>query len=105
MWCFSENVIDFEMLSNQLLGRPHVDVTLRVSGFFRNAFPNVMELYDAAIQALANYDEAPEINSIRTHIEQQTRIAGGMSVEDANRQASYAYLAANPKLMARDCKA
>ena len=94
----SHRVIDFEILSNQLLGRPRVDVTLRVSGFFRDAFPNVMKLYDAAIQALAAYDEAPEINSIRAHIEQQTEtlISDGMSAEDAKQQASYRVFGSKP---------
>ncbi|PWQ95557.1 cobaltochelatase subunit CobN [Leucothrix arctica] len=94
----SHRVIDFEILSNQLLGRPRVDVTLRVSGFFRDAFPNVIKLYDAAIQALAAYDEAPEINSIRAHIEQQTKtlISDGMSVEDAKQQASYRVFGSKP---------
>ena len=94
----SHRVIDFEILSNQLLGRPHVDVTLRVSGFFRDAFPNVMKLYDAATQALATYDEAPEINSIRAHIEQQTEtlVTDGMSADDAKQQASYRVFGSKP---------
>ena len=94
----SHRVIDFEILSNQLLGRPRVDVTLRVSGFFRDAFPNVMKLYDAAIQALANYDEAPEINTIRGHIEEQTAAleAEGMAKETASRQASYRVFGSKP---------
>jgi len=94
----SHRVIDFEILSNQLLGRPRVDVTLRVSGFFRDAFPNVMKLYDAAIQALANYDEMLEINTIRAHIEQQTNmlIADGMSADDASCQASYRVFGSKP---------
>ena len=51
----------------------------------------MMKLYDAAIQALANYDEAPEINTIRGHIEEQiaTLEAEGMDKETASRQASY----------------
>jgi cobaltochelatase CobN len=77
-----ESVINFEILSNQLLVRPRVDVALRVSGFFRNALPNVIKLYDAAIQALATYDEAPEINSIRAHTESGDSFAATQSAMD-----------------------
>ena len=37
--------------------RPRIDVTLRVSGFFRDAFANLMHLFDAAVQAVAELDE------------------------------------------------
>ena len=86
------------------MGRPRVDVTLRVSGFFRDAFPNVMKLYDAAIQALANYDEAPEINTIRGHIEEQTAAleAQGMDKETAKRVI--VCLVASREPMAQVCK-
>ena len=60
----SQRVIDFEIISRMLLGRPRVDVTLRVSGFFRDAFPNVMKLYDAAIQALAKYEDKYQLRPL-----------------------------------------
>src|SRR5690606_12704025 len=53
----SQRVVDFEIMPAMLLGRPRVDVTLRVSGFFRDAFPNVIKLFDAAVLALAEFDE------------------------------------------------
>ena len=48
--------------------RPRIDVTLRVSGFFRDAFANVMHLFDAAVQAVAELDEPEDVNPIRARV-------------------------------------
>lgn len=94
----SQRVVDFEIVPAQLLGRPRVDVTLRVSGFFRDAFPNVMRLYDAAVVALAEFEEPGDGNSIRQHIQQTRRQLqqAGMSEADAFRQASYRVFGSKP---------
>ena len=49
----SNRVVGFEMLPASVLGRPRVDVTLRVSGFFRDAFPAQIDLVDSAVRAIA----------------------------------------------------
>jgi cobaltochelatase CobN len=49
------------------LGRPRIDVTVRISGFFRDAFPHVIALLDDAIAAVAGLDEPPESNYVRAH--------------------------------------
>ena len=87
----SQRVVDVELVPCMLLGRPRVDVTLRVSGFFRDAFPNVMKLYDRAVQALADYDEPGQQNTVQQHIRarEQQLIADGLAPEQAKRQASY----------------
>ncbi|MGB2180628.1 MAG: cobaltochelatase subunit CobN, partial [Pseudomonadales bacterium] len=94
----SQRVIDFEIIPAMQLGRPRVDVTLRVSGFFRDAFPNVMKLYDAAVLALANYDEPGTGNTIRQHIErrQQELENTGLSSAQARRQAAYRVYGSKP---------
>ncbi|GGK68236.1 cobaltochelatase subunit CobN [Amphritea balenae] len=94
----SNRVVDFEVISSQLLGRPRVDVTLRVSGFFRDAFPNVMKLYDAAVQAIAALEEPGNGNTIQFNIQQrqQQLEAQGMSGEDARREASYRVFGSKP---------
>ncbi|WP_432473433.1 cobaltochelatase subunit CobN [Amphritea sp. HPY] len=94
----SNRVVDFEVISSQLLGRPRVDVTLRVSGFFRDAFPNVMKLYDAAVQAIAELDEPGNGNTIQANIQarQDELIASGMAAEEAQRQASYRVFGSKP---------
>jgi len=49
----SGRVAGFEVLGLDLLDRPRVDVTLRVSGFFRDAFPAQIDLFDSATRAVA----------------------------------------------------
>lgn len=94
----SQRVVDVEIIPGMLLGRPRVDVTLRVSGFFRDAFPNVMKLFDSAVQAIAAYDEPGELNSIRAHIEQrQSELqAQGHGLSAAQREASYRVFGSKP---------
>jgi len=49
------------------LGRPRIDVTLRVSGFFRDAFAGLMALFDEAVRSVIALDEPPEHNFVRKH--------------------------------------
>jgi len=69
-----------------------------VSGFFRDAFPNVMKLYDAAVQAIAALEEPGDSNTIARNIEarQQQLQAEGLSAEEAQRQASYRVFGSKP---------
>ena len=94
----SNRVIDFKVISTQLLGRPRVDVTLRVSGFFRDAFPNVMKLFDSAVQAIVAIEEPGNENWIQQHVRArvETLIESGHSPEEAQRQASYRVFGSKP---------
>jgi cobaltochelatase CobN len=58
-------VTGFEVVPSAELGRPRIDVTVRISGFFRDAFPHVIALIDDAITAVAALDE-PD-NYVRAH--------------------------------------
>ena len=70
----SRRVTGFEIVPLAELGRPRIDVTLRISGFFRDAFPHVIALLDDAIGAVAVLDEPPESNYLRAHaLADQTR--------------------------------
>ncbi len=60
----SGRVSGVEVVPLALLDRPRVDVTLRVSGLFRDAFPAQMALFDEAVRAVAGRDEAAEWNSL-----------------------------------------
>ena len=53
----SRRVTGFEVVPHSVLGRPRVDVTLRVSGFFRDAFPQQIALVDSAARAIQELDE------------------------------------------------
>ncbi|QBI55416.1 cobaltochelatase subunit CobN [Streptomonospora litoralis] len=63
----SRRVTGFEIVPPEELGRPRIDVTLRISGFFRDAFPHVIGLVDDAIKAVAELDEPAEQNFPRAH--------------------------------------
>ena len=58
----SDRVTGFEVVPLALLDRPRIDVTLRVSGLFRDVFPTLSQMFGQAITALAARDEAPDWN-------------------------------------------
>ncbi|MDD2876620.1 MAG: cobaltochelatase subunit CobN [Acidiphilium sp.] len=60
----SGRVSGFEVIPLALLDRPRVDVTLRISGLFRDAFETQIALFDAAVRAIASRDEAPDWNPL-----------------------------------------
>lgn len=62
----SDRVSGFEIIPLALLGRPRIDVTLRVSGLFRDVFPGLAQLFEAAVEALALREEALEDNPYLT---------------------------------------
>src|SRR5262249_14717066 len=57
-------------------GRPRIDVTVRISGFFRDAFPHVIALLDDAIAAVADLDDPAELNFVRAHAAADTAAHG-----------------------------
>jgi len=58
----NRRVTGFEIIPHSALGRPRVDVTLRISGFFRDAFPQQIALIDSAARAVMALDEPADIN-------------------------------------------
>jgi cobaltochelatase CobN len=75
----SRRVARLEVIDLDELGRPRIDVTVRISGFFRDAFPHVLALLDDAVQMVAALDEPVEANFVRAHAdpgERQMRIFG-----------------------------
>ncbi|PRW62584.1 cobaltochelatase subunit CobN [Actinopolyspora mortivallis] len=63
----SRRVNGLEVVPLEELGRPRVDVTVRISGFFRDAFPHVVTLLDDAFRLVAELDEPDEWNFVRAH--------------------------------------
>jgi cobaltochelatase CobN len=63
----SERVSGIEVLPITDLDRPRLDVTLRVSGLFRDVFPTLSALFGQAVRALAVRDEAPDWNPYAGH--------------------------------------
>ncbi|MEU7772414.1 cobaltochelatase subunit CobN [Micromonospora taraxaci] len=64
----SRRVTGIEVVPTAELRRPRVDVTVRISGFFRDAFPHVVALLDDAVRRVAALDEPAEENYLRAHV-------------------------------------
>ncbi|MEM6491580.1 MAG: cobaltochelatase subunit CobN, partial [Pseudomonadota bacterium] len=80
----SGRVTGYEILPLDLLGRPRVDVTLRVSGFFRDAFPAQIDLLDRAIRAVGAPDEPADGNPIAARMaEDRTTLAAAGDADPA----------------------
>ncbi|CAG9220922.1 Aerobic cobaltochelatase subunit CobN [Paraburkholderia sabiae] len=94
----SHRVTDFEIMPIAAFDRPRIDVTLRVSGFFRDAFANVMHLFDAAVQAVAELDEPEDVNPVRARVmrERDAWIERGVAPEEARRRAGFRVFSARP---------
>ena len=64
----SRRVSGIELIPLEELGRPRIDVTVRISGFFRDAFPNLIYLLDQSVELVASLDEPTEQNYVVKHL-------------------------------------
>lgn len=94
----SGRVVGFEMMTIAELGRPRVDVTFRVSGFFRDAFPEQIDLIDSAARAVMALDEPEADNpaAARHRSETAALVDGGEQAEAAARRAGARVFGSKP---------
>jgi len=94
----SGRVTGFEILPAAVLDRPRVDVTLRISGFFRDAFPGLIDLFDSAVRAVAALDEPPEANPLAARVaaDRQALEADGVAPDEAALRAGYRVFGSKP---------
>jgi cobaltochelatase CobN len=94
----SRRVVGFEILPATVLDRPRVDVTLRVSGFFRDAFPALIDLFDSAVRAVAELDEPDAINPLaaRVRADASAMTASGAAPATARRRAGFRVFGSKP---------
>jgi len=94
----SGRVAGFEIMPLSILDRPRVDVTLRVSGFFRDAFPAQIDLIDSAARAVAALDEPEALNPLAARVQQDAKamIAAGLPPELAQRRAGFRVFGSKP---------
>ena len=87
----SGNVGGIEVIPSRELKRPRMDVAPRISGFFRDAFPNLVELIDQAVRTVAMLKEPPEINMVRRNVfkDIDTYRQEGLSEDAAFREATF----------------
>jgi cobaltochelatase CobN len=91
-------VTGFAIIPLSELKRPRIDLTLRVSGLFRDAFPTQMDLIDSAIRAIAELDEPDDANPIAANARAMTRAleAKGIASAQARRQATSRVFGSKP---------
>ncbi|AHF84418.1 cobaltochelatase [Rhizobium leguminosarum bv. trifolii WSM1689] len=94
----SRRVTGYEIIPPAMLGRPRVDVTLRISGFFRDAFPEQIALFDKAIRAVGALEEDEADNPIATRMrgEAARLAAAGLDEVSAKRRAGYRLFGSKP---------
>jgi cobaltochelatase CobN len=94
----SGRVIGVEVMPLNVLDRPRVDVTLRISGLFRDAFPAQVELFDDAVRAVAGLDEPDDLNPLRATAlsDAQQLHAAGLPIEVARRRATRRIFGSRP---------
>ncbi|MGY2084087.1 cobaltochelatase subunit CobN [Blastococcus sp. SYSU DS0539] len=65
----SRRVTALEPVPLDELDRPRIDVTVRISGFFRDAFPHVVTMLDDAVTLVAGLDEPADVNFVKAHVD------------------------------------
>jgi cobaltochelatase CobN len=78
------------------LGRPRIDVTLRISGFFRDAFPHLIDMIDDAVALVVHQDEPLDMNYPRKHYLSDLEKNMDKGVEEAEASARYRIFGAKP---------
>lgn len=94
----SRRVVDFEIIPLSVLQRPRVDVTLRISGFFRDGFPNLLDLFNQVTEAVSKLEETPEDNPLAKQVQIETKYwqEKGLSVEEATARSRYRIFGSKP---------
>jgi cobaltochelatase CobN len=93
----SRRVTGLELIDLAELGRPRIDVTLRISGFFRDAFPHLIGLLDDAVCLVAGLDEPDEENFVAKHARREAaRLAGELDAAVAWRRSTTRIFGSKP---------
>lgn len=64
----TRRITGLDVIPLEELGRPRIDVTVRISGFFRDAFPHLVDVLDDAVTLVAGLDEPTDMNFVRKHV-------------------------------------
>src|SRR5437879_5164089 len=96
----SRRVTGIEPIPLTGLGRPRIDVTVRISGLFRDAFPNLVRLLNEAIALAAALEEPLDRNYVRAHIARDTALLvhgdAALPVAEAARRAQLRVFGSKP---------
>lgn len=94
----NQRVTGIELIPSSELEFPRLDVTVRTSGFFRDAFPHLLKLLDQAVRLVAGLKEPPEKNFLAAHVAETSRQfeKQGLSPEEAWRRATFRIFSDRP---------
>jgi len=94
----SGRVKGIEIIPMKDLKRPRIDVTLRISGLFRDAFPNLVYLIDEAVEMVASLKESPEKNYLARNVNREVEemVVQGIDPEEAKQEAMYRIFGCRP---------
>lgn len=94
----NRRVADFEIIPLLQLRRPRIDVMLRISGFFRDAFPDVISLFNTVVERVALLDEPLDQNPIRKkYLEEKKQWEQkGIEIEKAHKRSLYRVFGSKP---------
>jgi len=95
----NRRVKDFEIISILELKRPRIDVLLRISGFFRDAFPDVISLFNTAIEKIAHLEHESDVDNpikARYQKEKQDWVSKGLEQQQAEERSLYRIFGSKP---------
>jgi cobaltochelatase CobN len=94
----NRRVTGLEVIPLEELGRPRIDVVLRISGFFRDAFANLVQLVDEAVERVAELDEPDEANFVAKHYRAEVarKLEAGIGAAAAGRTSLYRIFGSPP---------
>jgi cobaltochelatase CobN len=93
----NRRILGVEPVGLAELGRPRIDVTVRISGLFRDAFPNLVRLLNDAVALVARLEEPVDRNFVRAHVARDTALLGReLPAEEANRRARLRVFGSKP---------
>ncbi|GGH00947.1 cobaltochelatase subunit CobN [Silvibacterium dinghuense] len=92
----SRRIEGVALIPLETLSRPRIDVTLRISGFFRDAFPHLIDLFDQAVSLVIDQDEPLDKNFPRKHYLADLEKKSDLPMEEAESQARYRMFGSKP---------
>ena len=89
VWTDAGRIDDVEPIALEELGRPRIDATTRVSGLFRDAFPQAAGVVHDAVEAVVDLEEPHEMNYVKKHVEKEAEELEAEGLEpEAAREAA-----------------
>jgi len=96
VWTDAGRIDDVQPVPLDELGRPRVDATTRVSGLFRDAFPQAASVIHDAVDAVVDLDEPHEMNYVKKHVEEETEALTAEGHDDPEAAAKHRVFTTRP---------